>query len=304
MARGDKNYDKTVRKVKGQKSEKKIAAIHKMVEALIAGDVEAAAEASHIASVIVMQRNILGEKADEAAEEEKEEAEDEDTDKEVTAALKKAVKAQKKDEEEDEKDEKGKKDLKENNLTKAKSAHWLPTTDRSVHGNSLKNKPKTSNDTGAKGVTKLAGADKGKISGNALKTKPHKSNDTKAQGVTKLPGTKDKKPAKYDDSRDYDMGTMVSERRKLLRLTDDEILDSLDESLLDSIYTIVTEEKPSAGMSKKEKSSVVKRARRGEDIGKPGKKFKEVQASAAKRYGSEEAGRRVAAAAMWKQQGK
>lgn len=221
MARGDKNYDKTVRKVnKGQKSEKKIAAIQKMVEALIAGDIETAAEASHVASVIVMQRNILGEKAEDESseeekedaerdEEEKEEAEDESSDEKVTKALKKAVKAQKKDVKKDKEDEK---ELKEGNLTKAKGAHWLPTTDRSVHGNSLKDKPKKSNDTQATGVKKLAGADKGKISGNALKTKPHKSNDTKAQGVTKLPGTKDKKPAKYDDSCDYDMGTMVSEK--------------------------------------------------------------------------------------------
>ena len=57
---------------------------------------------------------------------------------------------------------------------------------------------------------------------------------------------------------------------------------------------------PSAGMSKEKKSAVAKKARAGGDIGKPGKKFAEVAAKAAKRYGSEEAGKRVAAAAMWK----
>lgn len=57
---------------------------------------------------------------------------------------------------------------------------------------------------------------------------------------------------------------------------------------------------PSAGMSKEEKSAVVKAAKAGKDIGKPGKAFEDVAAKAAKQYGSEEAGERVAAAAMWK----
>ena len=57
---------------------------------------------------------------------------------------------------------------------------------------------------------------------------------------------------------------------------------------------------PSAGMSEKKKSAVVKKARAGKDIGKPGKNFEKVAAKAAKKYGSEEAGKRVAAAAMWK----
>lgn len=62
--------------------------------------------------------------------------------------------------------------------------------------------------------------------------------------------------------------------------------------------------KPSAGMTKKEKSSVTKQARAGKDIGKPGKKFGEVASKAAKQYGSKEKGEKVAAAAMWKAQAK
>jgi len=58
--------------------------------------------------------------------------------------------------------------------------------------------------------------------------------------------------------------------------------------------------KPSAGLTKKQKSGVVKKARKGEDIGKPGKHFKEVADKAAKKYGSKERGEKVAAAAMWK----
>lgn len=58
--------------------------------------------------------------------------------------------------------------------------------------------------------------------------------------------------------------------------------------------------KPSAGMTKKEKSSVVKKAKKGEDIGKKGKGFEKV----AKAAGGGEKGKKIAAAAMWKQQAK
>jgi hypothetical protein len=60
------------------------------------------------------------------------------------------------------------------------------------------------------------------------------------------------------------------------------------------------EDKPSTGLSKEKKSDVVKKAKRGEDIGKSGKNFDKVADKAAKEYGSKEAGERVAAAAMWK----
>jgi len=57
---------------------------------------------------------------------------------------------------------------------------------------------------------------------------------------------------------------------------------------------------PSAGLTKKQKSTTVKAAKAGEDIGKPGKGFKTVAKKAAKEYGSKEKGEKVAAAAMWK----
>lgn len=53
-------------------------------------------------------------------------------------------------------------------------------------------------------------------------------------------------------------------------------------------------------LSKGERSSLARQARAGKDIGKPGKMFKKVAADAARRYGSKEAGERVAAAAMFK----
>lgn len=58
--------------------------------------------------------------------------------------------------------------------------------------------------------------------------------------------------------------------------------------------------KPSSGLTKKQKSSIVKKAKKGGDIGKPGKHFKDVVAKAAKKYGSKERGEKVAAAALWK----
>ena len=66
----------------------------------------------------------------------------------------------------------------------------------------------------------------------------------------------------------------------------------------------VYESKPSAGMTKKEKSAVAKKASAGKDIGKKGKGFEKVAKAAEKQYGSKEAGQKVAAAAMWKNQAK
>jgi hypothetical protein len=58
--------------------------------------------------------------------------------------------------------------------------------------------------------------------------------------------------------------------------------------------------KPSAGLTQKEKSTISKKIHKGKDIGKKGKGFEKVAKAAEKQYGSEEAGKRVAAAAMWK----
>ena len=56
------------------------------------------------------------------------------------------------------------------------------------------------------------------------------------------------------------------------------------------------EAKPSAGLSKKTKSKVAKKASAGKDIGKKGKNFAKVAAAA----GGGEKGKKIAAAAMWK----
>ncbi len=71
-------------------------------------------------------------------------------------------------------------------------------------------------------------------------------------------------------------------------------LDEVEEPLNEA------KKKPSAGLSKKQRSAIVKKARAGKDIGKKGKGFEKVEKAAAKEYGSEEAGKKVAAAAMFK----
>ena len=64
--------------------------------------------------------------------------------------------------------------------------------------------------------------------------------------------------------------------------------------------TLVDGKKPSAGLSKKEKKEIAKKAGKGKDIGKKGKNFDKVADKAAEEDGSEEAGEEVAGAAMWK----
>jgi len=65
-------------------------------------------------------------------------------------------------------------------------------------------------------------------------------------------------------------------------------------------YLAEAKKKPSSGLTKKEKSEVVKKAKAGKDIGKKGKGFEDLAKKAAKQYGSKEKGEKVAAAAMWK----
>jgi deoxyribodipyrimidine photolyase len=81
-----------------------------------------------------------------------------------------------------------------------------------------------------------------------------------------------------------------------------------EESEIEAIYERMqklagiyeAKKKPSAGLTKKQKSTVAKKAHAGKDIGKKGKGFEKVAKAAAKEYGSKEAGKKVAAAAMWK----
>lgn len=61
-------------------------------------------------------------------------------------------------------------------------------------------------------------------------------------------------------------------------------------------------EAPSSGLSSKDKTNVVKKARAGEDIGKKGKGFAKVIANVEKQGKSPEAAKKIAGAEMWRQQ--
>jgi hypothetical protein len=63
-----------------------------------------------------------------------------------------------------------------------------------------------------------------------------------------------------------------------------------------AIYNLDETSKPGTF---KERSAMAKKARAGKDIGEKGKNFEKIAKSAAKKYGSEEAGKKVAGAVMY-----
>jgi hypothetical protein len=84
--------------------------------------------------------------------------------------------------------------------------------------------------------------------------------------------------------------------------TEEEPVDDMHNMSLAGLMENMIEEKkkPSAGLTKKEKSAISKKAKAGKDIGKKGKGFEKIAKAAAEKYGSKERGQKVAAAAMWK----
>jgi hypothetical protein len=84
--------------------------------------------------------------------------------------------------------------------------------------------------------------------------------------------------------------------------TEEEPVDDMHNMSLAGLMENMIEEKkkPSAGLTKKEKSAISKKAKAGKDIGKKGKGFEKIAKAAAEKYGSKERGEKVAAAAMWK----
>lgn len=82
----------------------------------------------------------------------------------------------------------------------------------------------------------------------------------------------------------------VGEIKKLIKET---IQKEIENDLLTE-----KKSKPSAGLTKKQKSSVVKKAKAGEDLGKPGKEFKKIE-DKAKKSGAKDP-KAVAGAVFWK----
>lgn len=206
MARG--------KKIKGKTADEKIKAVHKMVEALISGDSDAAADHLHAYLQAKTRELILGEKED---EKEKPDFADIDEDGDKKESAKKADKDKKEEmKDEDCDDDDDKKSVKESvspraNLTGAKGPKFAKENANKgkISGNSLRDKPKKANDTKAKaGLPKHSNHGDTSIKGNSFKNKPHKANLTGARGPKFADENVNKgNVAHYDDGRDYDMGT-------------------------------------------------------------------------------------------------
>ena len=125
----------------------------------------------------------------------------------------------------------------------------------------------------------------------------------KAKGLS----AKEKAPAKAADKEETKKGkdwakrfgkdsvTKVSAGKKVdPNAPKEKEEDDVEESSNQGVYE--AKKKPSAGLSKAKKSAVVKDAKAGKDIGKPGKSFDKV----AKAAGGGKKGEKIAAAAMWK----
>jgi hypothetical protein len=121
-------------------------------------------------------------------------------------------------------------------------------------------------------------------------TKSHAKSQSAAEKKEKAPAQKQSpKSAKtwgMKDSEKFDNRDGAPAKPKK------EKEEKTDETYGQGVY----ETKPSAGLSKAKKSAVVKDAKAGKDIGKPGKSFDKVAKSA----GGGEKGEKIAAAAMWK----
>lgn len=129
----------------------------------------------------------------------------------------------------------------------------------------------------------------------------HKAN-LKSQGVMEEPAKKSEVPAALRKAKGGDWKVSQADLDKEAgRSTSSSTGLARRKAELKSQGVMETD-KPSAGMTKKEKSTVVKKARAGKDIGKPGKGFEKVE-KAAKKSGAKDP-KAVAAAAMWKQQAK
>jgi hypothetical protein len=83
-----------------------------------------------------------------------------------------------------------------------------------------------------------------------------------------------------------------------------EVIDALSEIVNFELELLqLTEYKkthPGKGIPEKKKSDIVKKARKGKDMFGKGKNFEKIADAAGKRYGDEEAGKRVAGAIFWK----
>ena len=98
---------------------------------------------------------------------------------------------------------------------------------------------------------------------------------------------------------EYDMDELPNGSEEKLAGDQEDKEEMFLKNMMEDLFE-VKKKKPSAGLTKAQKSTIAKKAKAGKDVGKKGKGFEKLAATAAKEYGSKERGQKVAAAAMWK----
>jgi len=101
---------------------------------------------------------------------------------------------------------------------------------------------------------------------------------------------------KIESGKDEYLGSRIAAAKKAGKLKEAQKCNECGYIMEKCKCDQLDEAKPSAGLSKAKKSAVVKDAKAGKDIGKPGKSFDKV----AKAAGGGKKGEKIAAAAMWK----
>jgi len=193
MARGSKDYDKKVREVnKGQKSKAKIDKIHGMLEALITDDTEAADANFHDYLQAKMRSMILGESCDDDDDDDDDDDKDDDKkDKKDKKENPFKKKSKKKDDDDD--DEEEKVDEQDRSAQFARSG--------TVMSDTIAGKIKFKNG-GRKTIKKLPDTSKELNNDKVGKTEFKKGGRQPAKVLEKTP-----KPAKFNDGREFDLGT-------------------------------------------------------------------------------------------------
>ena len=125
----------------------------------------------------------------------------------------------------------------------------------------------------------------------------HKRNQRQVRGAWKN-GEKfdNRKEEKVDEAKKKGDGNLANNAKPYDKVTRGDVIAGRLGKDAKGGKTVKEAAKPSAGLSKAKKSAVVKDAKAGKDIGKPGKSFDKVAKSA----GGGEKGEKIAAAAMWK----
>jgi hypothetical protein len=98
---------------------------------------------------------------------------------------------------------------------------------------------------------------------------------------------------------EYDMDALPDGTEEHLAGDQEDKEEMFLKNMMEDLFE-AKKKKPSAGLTKAQKSTIAKKAKAGKDMGKKGKGFDKLAATAAKEYGSKERGQKVAAAAMWK----